>query len=220
MSLQTLFQEQAKRLRTISLEKKRYLYERINWSSKSIGILGQRGLGKTTMMLQYIKEHFDGSDKALYISLDNPYFQSVSLYDFAMEFESYGGEVLLIDEVHKYDDWSTHIKSIYDASDLRVVFSGSSILQIGKQKGDLSRRTLIYHLENLSFREYLSLSRVMEQAPIGLEELLKNHVAIATDISAQIKPLKYFKSTSNVAPIRLCSKIKRGSTSGSCRWSI
>lgn len=193
MSLQTLFQEQAKRLRTISLEKKRYLYERINWSSKSIGILGQRGLGKTTMMLQYIKEHFDGSDKALYISLDNPYFQSVSLYDFAMEFESYGGEVLLIDEVHKYDDWSTHIKSIYDASDLRVVFSGSSILQIGKQKGDLSRRTLIYHLENLSFREYLSLSRVMEQAPIGLEELLKNHVAIATDISAQIKPLKYFK---------------------------
>ena len=193
MSLQNLFQEQTKRLRTISLGKKRYLYDRINWSSKSIGILGQRGLGKTTMMLQYIKEHYEGSDKALYISLDNPYFQSVSLYDFAMEFESYGGEVLFIDEVHKYDDWSTHIKSIYDASELRVVFSGSSILQISKQKGDLSRRTLIYHLENLSFREYLSMSGVMEHDSLSIDELLENHVAIATGISEQIKPLKYFK---------------------------
>ncbi|OHD85344.1 AAA family ATPase [Sulfuricurvum sp. RIFCSPLOWO2_12_FULL_43_24] len=193
MSLQTLFQEQAKRLRTISLDKKRYLYDQINWTSKSIGILGQRGLGKTTMMLQYIKENYEGSDKALYISLDNPYFQSVSLYDFAMEFESYGGEILFIDEVHKYDDWSSHVKTIYDASALRVVFSGSSILQINKQKGDLSRRSLIYTLENLSFREYLSLSGAMEYQPISLEDLLENHGAIATNISAQIKPLKYFK---------------------------
>ncbi|MFA6145695.1 MAG: AAA family ATPase [Sulfurimonas sp.] len=193
MSLQTLFQEQAKRLRTISLDKKRYLYDRINWDAKSIGILGQRGLGKTTMMLQYIKEHYDGSDKALYISLDNPYFQSVSLYDFAMKFESYGGEILFIDEVHKYDDWSTHVKAIYDASQLRIVFSGSSILQINKQKGDLSRRTRVYTLENLSFREYLSLSGVMEHEPLSVQELLENHVAIATKISEQIKPLKYFK---------------------------
>lgn len=193
MSLQTLFQEQAKRLRTISLDKKRYLYDQINWKSKSIGILGQRGVGKTTMMFQYIKEHYEGSDKALYISLDNPYFQSISLYDFAIEFESYGGEVLFIDEVHKYDDWSTHIKAIYDASQLRIVFSGSSILQISKQKGDLSRRTVKYNLENLSFREYLRLSSVMEHEPLSMEYLLENHVAIATKISEQIKPLKYFK---------------------------
>ncbi len=193
MSLQTLFQEQAKRLRTISLDKKRYLYNQINWNAKSIGILGQRGLGKTTMMLQYIKEHYEGSDKALYITLDNPYFQSISLYDFAIEFENYGGEVLFIDEVHKYNDWSTHVKSIYDASQLRIVFSGSSILQISKQKGDLSRRSLIYTLENLSFREYLSLSGVMDHEPLSLQELLENHVAIATKISEHIKPLKYFK---------------------------
>jgi predicted AAA+ superfamily ATPase len=193
MSLQTLFQEQAKRLRTISLDKKRYLYNQINWNAKSIGILGQRGLGKTTMMLQYIKEHYEGSDKALYITLDNPYFQSISLYDFAIEFESYGGEVLFIDEVHKYNDWSTHVKSIYDASQLRIVFSGSSILQISKQKGDLSRRSLIYTLENLSFREYLSLSGVVDHEPLSLQELLENHVAIATKISQHIKPLKYFK---------------------------
>jgi predicted AAA+ superfamily ATPase len=193
MSLQTLFQEQAKRLRTISLDKKRYLYNQINWNAKSIGILGQRGLGKTTMMLQYIKEHYEGSDKALYITLDNPYFQSISLYDFAIEFESYGGEVLFIDEVHKYNDWSTHVKLIYDASQLRIVFSGSSILQISKQKGDLSRRSLIYTLENLSFREYLSLSGLMDHEPLSLQELLENHVAIATKISEHIKPLKYFK---------------------------
>lgn len=193
MSLQTLFQEQVKRLRNVSLDKKRYLYNRINWDAKSIGILGQRGLGKTTMMLQYIKEHYEGSDKALYISLDNPYFQSISLYNFAIEFESYGGEALFIDEVHKYNDWSTHIKSIYDASDLRIVFSGSSILQISKQKGDLSRRTRVYTLENLSFREYLSLSGVMEHEPLSLQDLLENHVAIATKICEQIKPLKYFK---------------------------
>ena len=193
MSLQTLFQEQAKRLRSVSLDKKRYLFNRINWDAKSIGILGQRGLGKTTMMLQYIKEHYNESDKALYISLDNPYFQSVSLYDFAIEFESYGGEVLFIDEVHKYNDWSTHVKSIYDASALRIVFSGSSILQISKQKGDLSRRSLIYTLENLSFREYLSLSGIINHESLSLQDLLENHVAIATKISEQIKPLKYFK---------------------------
>ena len=145
------------------------------------------------MMFQYIKEHYEGSDKALYISLDNPYFQSISLYDFALEFESYGGKVLFIDEVHKYNDWSTHIKSIYDAAELRIVFSGSSILQISKQKGDLSRRSFIYTLENLSFREYLSLSGVVEHESLSLQDLLENHVAIATKISEQIKPLKYFK---------------------------
>ena len=133
--------------------KKRYLYENIDWKLKSIGILGQRGQGKTTMMLQYIKENFSNSNKALYISLDNPYFHSISLLDFAKEFEQYGGEMLFIDEVHKYTDWSLHIKNIYDTLDLRVVFSGSSILQISKQNADLSRRSIIYQLENLSFRE-------------------------------------------------------------------
>ena len=193
MSLQSLFEEQAKRLRKISLSKKRYLYAQMDWSLTCIGILGQRGLGKTTMMLQYLKEHYNGSDKALYISLDNPYFQSLSLYDFAMEFERYGGEVLLIDEVHKYEDWSIHIKAIYDASNLRVVFSGSSILHISKQKGDLSRRAVVYHLENLSFREYLSFKGIFTCEPVSMEALLENHVSIANTVASEIKPLKYFK---------------------------
>ena len=193
MNLQNAYEEQAIRLNKVSLEKKRYLYHKINWDLKSIGILGQRGLGKTTMMLQYIKEYFAGSEEALYISLDNPYFQSISLIDFAKEFEQYGGKVLFIDEVHKYNDWSTHIKNIYDMLDLKVVFSGSSILQIAKQNADLSRRTIIYQLENLSFREYLYLKDIEVFESVEMEELLLDHQKIASEISQKIKVLKFFK---------------------------
>lgn len=193
MDLQIFFEEQQKLLKRIELDKKRYLYSQINWNLKSIGILGQRGLGKTTMMLQYIKEHFLGSDRALYLSLDNPYFQSISLFEFAKEFEAYGGEVLFIDEVHKYNDWSTHIKKIYDVLELKVVFSGSSILQITQQNADLSRRTIIYHLENLSFREYLFLQGIASFEPYSIEEILQSHYTIASTVSEKIKPLKLFK---------------------------
>jgi len=193
MEIQQLFNEQNQLLKQLSLEKKRYLYQEINWNLKSIAILGQRGLGKTTMMLQYIKEHYHRSDKALYISLDNPYFQAISLIEFAQEFQNYGGEILFIDEVHKYNDWARHIKSIYDTLSLRVVISGSSILHITKQNVDLSRRTIVYHLENLSFREYLLLTKEVTFRSYTFEEIIKNHYAIASEISEKIKPLKLFK---------------------------
>ncbi len=193
MNLQKLFEDQTKLLSRIQLEQKRYLYASINWKLKSIGILGQRGVGKTTMMLQYIKENYNGSDEALYISLDNPYFQTISLLDFAKEFEQYGGKVLFVDEVHKYSSWSSHIKTIYDLLDLRIVFSGSSILQISKQDSDLSRRTIVYHLENLSFREYISLKYKKAYKAITLEILLSDHQHLASKISEEIKPLKLFK---------------------------
>jgi len=193
MNIQHLFNEQNQLLKQVSLEKKRYLYPKINWNLKSIAILGQRGLGKTTMMLQYIKEHYHRSDKALYISLDNPYFQTISLIEFAQDFQNHGGEVLFIDEVHKYSDWARHVKSIYDTLCLRVVISGSSILQITKQNVDLSRRTIVYHLENLSFREYLFLKEEATFESYTLEEILENHYAIASEISEKIKPLKLFK---------------------------
>ena len=193
MSLQLMYENCNNLLQRTSLAHKRYLYNKINWNLKSIGILGQRGLGKTTMMLQYIKENFTHTDKALYITLDNPYIQSISLIEFAKEFEQYGGEVLFIDEVHKYDDWSTHIKNIYDSLDIKIVFSGSSILQIEKQNADLSRRTIIYHLENLSFREYLEFTGVKKFDIYSVEEILENHKSIASDIKSDIKPLMYFK---------------------------
>ena len=193
MNLQILFEEQAKLLHKISLDKKRYLYDKINWSLKSIGILGQRGLGKTTMMLQYIKENFTNKNTALYVSLDNPYMQSVSLFEFAKYFEQHGGEVLFVDEVHKYEDWSTHIKNIYDTLELKVVFSGSSILQISQQNSDLSRRSIIYTLENLSFREYLELLDIYKFDSFMLENILENHISITQTISEHIKPLMHFK---------------------------
>ncbi|MDY0123774.1 AAA family ATPase [Sulfurimonas sp.] len=193
MNLQILFEEQTKLLHKISLDKKRYLYGKINWSLKSIGILGQRGLGKTTMMLQYIKENFTNKNTALYVSLDNPYMQSVSLFEFAKYFEQHGGEVLFVDEVHKYEDWSTHIKNIYDTLELKVVFSGSSILQISQQNSDLSRRSIIYTLENLSFREYLELLDIYKFDSFTLENILENHIAIAQTITEHIKPLMHFK---------------------------
>ena len=193
MSLQQMYENCDNLLQRTILTHKRYLYDKINWDLKSIGILGQRGLGKTTMMLQYIKENFVHTDKALYVTLDNPYMQSVSLIEFAKEFEQYGGEVLFIDEVHKYDNWSTHIKNIYDSLDIRVIFSGSSILQIEKQNADLSRRTIIYHLENLSFREYLEFTGVKKFNSYCMEDILQNHKVISNKIKNDIKPLKYFK---------------------------
>jgi len=194
MNLQKSFEIQKKLLIRISYNKKRYLYHEINWNLKLIGILGQRGVGKTTLMLQYIKSQYEDSDKVLYISLDNPFFETISLFEFAEAFEQFGGERLFIDEVHKYDNWATHIKNIYDCFDLKIVFSGSSILKITHQNADLSRRSMIYHLENLSFREYLSFTDTLDIERIHLKSLIDNHVQIAGEICRIIKPLKEFKN--------------------------
>jgi len=143
------FQEQQRLVGSIPYRYKRYLYDQIRWDERCLLITGQRGVGKTTMILQHLKEHYKDDTSALYISVDNPYFKNISLYEFAREFEKFGGEVLYIDEIHKYDEWSTHIKSIYDATELKLVISGSSMIQIHTQESDLSRRVLQYRLANL-----------------------------------------------------------------------
>ena len=191
--MQNLYQMQKILLHRVSLVHKRYLYDKIDWSQRLIGILGQRGQGKTTLMLQYIKEHHENDRSVLYISLDNPYFQSISLLEFAQEFAQLGGKVLFVDEVHKYKEWSVHIKLIYDMLDIKVVFSGSSILKMSKQNGDLSRRSLVYYLENMSFREYLYITDTADLPVYTLEELLKNHIEIAAAVTARIKPLMLFR---------------------------
>ena len=173
---------------------KRYLYSRIDWNERCIGILGARGTGKTTLMLQYIKERYAESDKALYVSVDSPFFQAHDLFEFAREFHQLGGELLLVDEIHKYPDWSRHIKAIYDSlPGMRVVFSGSSLLQISKQKTDLSRRAIVFNLHGLSLREYVNFVLGKEYPAYTLEELLADHQRIAADICNEIKPLRQFR---------------------------
>lgn len=192
MNIAQFFEEQQKIVRKVSLKTKRYLYNKINLEHKCIAILGQRGVGKTTLMLQLLKEQYKNSDEALYISVDNPYFKAMSLYEFAVDFERHGGKTLFIDEVHKYKEWSSHIKSIYDSTNLKIIFSGSSMLRIHTQDADLSRRAITYRLANLSFREYLSISGIYEFEQISLEDIFTNHIEIADRISSTIKPLKYF----------------------------
>ncbi len=187
------YDEQQRLLNNIKLIHKRYLYDKILWDERSILITGQRGVGKTTMMLQHLKEHFGKSSKAIYISVDNPYFKNISLYEFATQFEKYGGEVLYIDEIHKYKEWSSHIKSIYDSTKLKLVISGSSMIQIHTEEADLSRRVRLYRLANLSFREYLEFKDITSFHAYSLEEVFRDHMSIASNIRAKIKPLMHFK---------------------------
>jgi len=187
------FQEQQRLIGDIPYKHQRYLYEQISWSERCLLITGQRGSGKTTLMLQHLKTNYVKSTAALYISVDNPYFKNFSLYEFAMEFEKYGGKVLYIDEIHKYHEWSTHIKSLYDSSKLKLIISGSSMIQISKQQADLSRRVIQYRLANLSFREYLSFKNIADFKPYTLDEIFSDHFAIASQVMTQIKPLAHFK---------------------------
>jgi len=193
MDFAVFFQKQQSFIDNISLKYKRYLYNQIEWENRALLITGQRGLGKTTLMLQHLKEHYQDSSKALYISVDNPYFKTISLYEFGSTFEKFGGEALYIDEIHKYNDWASHIKSLYDDTNLKLIISGSSMIQITKQQADLSRRVKEYKLANLSFREYLYFKDIATFEPIKLEDIFTNHFTLSSKIIKKIKPLQYFK---------------------------
>ena len=172
---------------------KRYLFHTLPWNERLIGIKGSRGVGKTTLMLQYIKETYNNSDKVLYISLDNLFFAENSLINFVDEFVSKGGEHLFIDEVHKYMNWSIELKNIYDYHPkLKIVFTGSSLLEILNSRADLSRRALVYNMQGLSFREFLNFRYGFNFNQIPIDKLLHSHIDIALDITSKIKPLKYF----------------------------
>ena len=192
MDFTIFFKEQQKLLRRIHTKTKRYLYKEIDFSHKAILLIGQRGVGKTTLMLQHLKENYADTSKALYVSVDNPFFKTVSLYAFATTYESFGGEILYVDEVHKYHDWESHIKSIIDSTSLRLIVSGSSMIQIHSKKADLSRRVVVYEMANLSFREYIYFAKGIALPRFSLEELLGNHIACANTVLERIKPLAHF----------------------------
>ncbi|MDR1225379.1 MAG: AAA family ATPase [Prevotellaceae bacterium] len=172
----------------------RYLYKQIRWHNRLVAIVGARGTGKTTLMLQHIKATFPDKSKALYASLDNIWFSQNTLLDLAEKFHAYGGTHLFLDEVHKYPNWSIEVKNVYDSfPDLHVVFTGSSMLKIYSSEGDLSRRAISYSLAGLSFREFLLFENKLEVIPLALEEILTDHVEFASEITAEIKILPEFK---------------------------
>lgn len=176
--MRTLYQKFETLLQHTPTEFKRYLYDRISWDSRMIGIIGPRGVGKTTMILQYIKEKLD-SKKALYVSADDLYFSENRLFDLAENFSKNAGQYLFIDEIHKYADWSRELKNIYDSRPtLKVVFTGSSVLDILKGSSDLSRRALIYKLQGLSFREYLKLFHNHDTEVYSLKQIVNNEVKL------------------------------------------
>lgn len=173
---------------------KRYLIDKIDWRDNLIAIKGAKGTGKTTMLLQHIKESFTDKDKALYLSLDNLWFETHSINDLVEYHYTHGGTHLFLDEVHYYSKWKTLIKNINDDyPGLHVVYTGSSMLKIDSGVADLSRRQLPYTLHGMSFREYLLYEGLAEMEPISLDLLLRDHRRIAEDIlSSGMKILPAF----------------------------
>lgn len=191
-----LIETSAKRIRNTKETFIRSIDKKINWNSRLIGIKGARGCGKTTLLLQHLKNnHIDlvSSGKALYVSLDNIWFAKNSLLDLVETFSKNGGKILYLDEVHRYEDWPIYIKNIYDDyPELQVVFTGSSLLQILDSRADLSRRPVMYNMQGLSFREYLNIKTGNDFQELTLEEILQNHSKHAFDICGKIKPFEFF----------------------------
>ena len=181
------------KLSQVSLDFKRYLYPQINWDSSVIGIMGERGVGKTTMLLQRIKEKYAHPDDTFYISLDHYWFGTHELQDLIKFMYKRGITEFYIDEVHKYKGWSGILKTLVDElHDLRIVYTGSSLLEIDNAKVDMSRRQTPYTLKGMSFREYLEYDGILKMNAVTPEELLANHVPIAMDIVSKTKVLVAF----------------------------
>lgn len=172
----------------------RDIANRINWDCHLISIRGARGVGKTTLMLQYLKLHDIDYKSKLYVSLDSNYFTRHSLLDFVEKFYQQGGKHLFLDEVHKYPGWSNEIKEIYDSyPDLKLVISGSSLIDILNADADLSRRCIPYEMQGLSYREYLAMAYKIDLPIITLEELLTSPESLCDNINYQCRPLAYFE---------------------------
>ena len=176
----TLIEFMKEQLNLISTDFKRYMYGKLPWEARLVGLMGPRGVGKSTMVLQHIKEQADDvQGKSLYVSADHSYFSTHSLIDTAAQFVREGGEWLYIDEVHKYERWSAELKQIYDTHPrLHVFFTGSSVLNILEGEADLSRRVLLYNMQGLSFREFLELFHGIKTPVRSLEEILEGKVVI------------------------------------------
>ena len=175
----------------------RYLFMKIkNKKNRMLGIKGLRGTGKTTLLLQYLKFYIGDLSQGLYITADHPYFYTHTIFETAEDFHKYGGKYLLIDEVHKYENWSRELKLLYDGfPELKIIFSASSVLEIYKGESDLSRRVITYELPGLSFREYLELAHGIKTDAVDFNHILQEHISLSNKLKEILKtPLLYFRN--------------------------
>jgi len=219
--MQQLYSVFYKQLSRVDTGFKRYLYDEIRWQNRLIAIVGSRGTGKTTLLLQHIKLNYTiPGQEVLYASLDNLWFSTHTLTYMADEFTKQGGKILYLDEVHNYSGWSREIKNIYDSyPDLKIVFTGSSLLEVYKGEADLSRRVVMYHLHGLSFREFIDYEYGEKFTEVSFEHILLNHTSLAQSINNRIKPLvafgeylrygyfPYYKEDKEMYPLRLLSTL-------------
>lgn len=187
--MERLYEYMNRQLKSVNDEFHRYMYDKINWGNRMLGLVGPRGVGKTTLFLQHIKEHHS-TDDTLYVSAEHMYFANHSLYSLAEEFFKNGGKYLFIDEVHKYEGWSRELKLMYDSlPGLHVYFTGSSVLDIEKGEADLSRRAPKYLMQGMSFREYLAVRHGVHAPCLSLADIL----AHKEEIPGVEHPLPLFK---------------------------
>ena len=179
----------------VSAPVRRALMDEIDWNDRMIGIKGTRGIGKTTFLLQYAKEHFDIQDtKCLYVNMNNFYFQEHGIADFAGEFVKHGGRVLLIDQVFKQPNWSNELRKCYDKYPyLKIVFTGSSVMRLKDENPELNGIVKSYNLRGFSFREFLNLLTGNNFRPYTLEEILTSHEQIVKQILPKVSPTRYFQ---------------------------
>jgi uncharacterized protein len=191
--MEILFEKFIRKIELTQLNFTRSILDKIRWDARLIGIKGARGVGKTTMMLQYIKRNLPIDQSTLYVTLDNIWFTNHTLSDLTDQFVKRGGKYLFLDEVHKYPNWSQELKNMYDDyPELKIVFTGSSLLELLNARADLSRRAVVYNMQGLSFREYLNLTGRLSIPDITLAQLLEDHIAIAREIIGKVKPLEHF----------------------------
>jgi uncharacterized protein len=194
--METLIEKFHQRLTWVETRFVRGLMDEISWDTRLIGIKGPRGVGKTTLLLQHIKLHLkDELDATLYVSLDNIWFNNHLLSDLVDQFVKRGGKYLFLDEVHRYINWSQELKNIYDDyPGLKVVFTGSSLLQMINARADLSRRAIVYSMQGLSFREYLNLITGASFPVSTLDRILTDHTDLSRQVASAVKPLQHFSA--------------------------